>query len=374
MRYFCLPSDFKEETINSYQEINCKYNHSMIIETYGQLTCENTFEFTRSDRQTPDVDREKLEKYVNYSYKRGIQFNYTHDSSYMADEELTLAGYKKTQDFFHTLQEMGISSITLTLPSLMEICKYAAPSLNIRASASCQINSPIKAKFYDELGVKRIILDEDINRRFDILSNIRDVYTGDLEIVVNSHCLNDCPYKIFHNNSMSLINKDKAAYPYYSTRCKNNHIGAENFMKLNWIRPEDIHFYNETGIDFFRIQGKATVFSGNPVKAVNHYIKGYYEGDLVKLLELFSPIRELAIAETAVNNRALDGFIDMFVYNPESCTKKCDECGYCKSYGEASMTKLDRFLMDLVKSMNASMLDNFPSHLENNQNLKLDKY
>jgi collagenase-like PrtC family protease len=246
----------------------------------------------------------------------------------------------------------------------MEISKYVAPDLKIKASSVCQINSPLKAKFYDELGIKRIVLDEDIHRRFDILTNIRKVYTGDLEVIVNSYCLNDCPYKMFHYNSLSFSHIDKTTYPYYSTRCKHSHIGAENFMKLNWIRPEDIHYFSETGIDYFKLQGRTTVSSGNPVKAASCYMSEYYEGDLVRLLELFSPKRNLAIAETAIENRILDGFFDKFVNDPESCTKICEDCGYCKSYGEASMKKIDLFLMDLVKTMSDTLLDNFPSSIE----------
>jgi collagenase-like PrtC family protease len=283
----------------------------------------------------------------------------------MDNDELTGQGYRRVKDFFKMLREIGVSSITVALPSLMEIAMYVIPGVKIKASAVCQINSPLKAKFYDKLGVKRLVLDEDIYRRFDILGNIRKVYTGELEVIVNSFCSNDCPYKMFHYNSFSHAHLEKELYGYYAGRCRSMHIGEESFMKLNWIRPEDIQFYHQAGIDYFKIQGRTNVYTGDPAKAAIHYIEGSYDGDLVRLLELFSSKRPLAIAESYVDNRKLDGFLNKFVKEPDSCTKVCDECNYCKSYGEASIGQTDRAIMDIMKTMDSMFLKEFPGVLDN---------
>lgn len=364
MKFFCLPSDFKQETIDKYSEINSLYEHSKIYEIYGQMAPDTVFGSCRVSKHLPKVDRLTLEAYVKYSKDKGIEFNYVVNPSCMENDELTAEGSKRVKFFFRMLREIGVDSLTLALPSLMEIAGYAAPELKVKASTICQINSPLKVKYYDELGIKRLVLDEDIHRKFDVLRNIRKVYNGDLEIIVNSFCTIDCPFKMFDYNSFSHSHKEKDTYPYYATRCKYRHIGAESFMKLNWIRPEDLHYYHDIGINYFKLQGRTNVYTGDPAKAVIHYIEESYDGDLVKLLELFSPKRPLAIAESCIDNRALDGFWEKFVYHPESCSKLCGDCGYCRRFGEASMEGPDRTLMDIMKIMDKYMLEEFPKKLE----------
>ena len=364
MKNFCLPADFRHETIDRYAEINAAYGHSKIIETYGQLAPESIFGSCRSPGNLPAVDAGQLEKYVRYSLDRGIEFNYVVNATCMGNDELVKEGYDKICDFLKSLEEMGITWITLCLPSLMEIAKYKAPGLKIKASTLCLINSPLKAKFYGELGIKRLVLDEDILRKFDILENIRKAYQGELEIIVNSFCVNDCPYKVFHYNSFSHSYISREKYPYYGPRCNHLHIGAENYLKLNWIRPEDLHYSAELGISHFKLQGRSNVFDGDPAKAVTHYIEEYYDGDLISLLELFSQSRPYSITRTEVDNRKLDGFLDRFVRDPGFCSKLCSQCGYCGGFSEKAISRTDAAIMDITKIVHRMKLDEFPQMLD----------
>jgi collagenase-like PrtC family protease len=359
MKYFCMPSDFKNETIDKYNEINNKYNHSKVIETFGQLAPDTVFGSCRGPKGLPEVDRHRLEDYVKYCNGKGIDFDYVINATCMSNEELTRSGYKKIKDFLEMLEGMGVGWVTISLPSLMEIAMYISPNLKIKASTVCQINSPHKAKFYEELGIKRIVLDEDIYREFNTLKSIRKVYSGDLEVIVNSFCVNDCPFKMFHYNSFSHSHTNTDECAYFSSRCMNMHIGAENYMKLNWIRPEDIHYYFDTGICYFKVQGRTNVYSGNPAKAVTHYIEEHYDGDLISLLELFSSAKPLTIANCEIDNSKLDGFFEKYVKDPCFCTKICSECGYCKSFAEKSISKTDTSLLNIMGLMKGITKDAF---------------
>lgn len=368
MKYFCLPSDFQFATLDTYSEMNLAYCDAKIAETYGQMAPDALSGSCQSSGSLPPIDRPGLEKYIEYGLSRGLEFNYVLNTACMENDELTKEGYRVVRDFLRMLRDIGVSSVTMALPSLMEIALYAAPELRIKASAICQINSPLKAKFYDNLGIKRIMLDEDIIRRFDVLRNIRKAYTGEMEITVNSFCCMDCPYRMFDYNSLSHIHTMKKNYPYFSTRCRNLHMGAENFIRMNWIRPEDLHHYYESGITWFKLQGRSNAHTGKPAKAVRSYIEGSYEGDLVELLELFSTRRSLAIADCSVDNRSLDGFLEFFVQSPEACTRLCEECRYCKSWAEAAISSTDRHILDLMKIIDTSLLDEYPLKLESRVN------
>ncbi len=363
MKYFCMPADFKNETIDAYDEINNKYEDSKIIETFGQLAPDTTFGSCRSPASLPSIDMKKLEAYVRYGSEKGIDFNYVINATCMSNEELTKQGCKKIEDFLKSLEDIGIGWVTISLPPLMEIAKYAAPKLKIKASTVSQINSPLKAKFYDELGIKRLVLDEDIYRQFDTLENIRKAYSGDLEVIVNSFCVNDCPFKMFHYNSFSHSHTNRDEHAYFSSRCHYMHIGGENFLKLNWIRPEDLHYYSERGINYFKLQGRTNVYSGNPAKAVTHYIDEHYDGDLISLLELFSTDKPLTVAGCKIDNQKLDGFFDSFVNDPAFCTKLCEECGYCKAFAEKSMSGFDNACLEIMRMMKGIMLEKFTEDL-----------
>lgn len=364
MKYFCLPSDFKNETIDSYFEINMTHEQSKVIEVYGQMAPDSYFGSLRVNSQLPVVDKKSLEKYIKYCLEKKIEFNYIINATTMGNDELTNEGYKKIKKLLELLVDIGVTSVTIALPSIMEIAKFVSPGLKIKASTVCQINSASKAKFYDKLGIKRIVLDEDIYRRFDLLKNIRKAYSGELEVIVNSYCSNDCPYKMFHYNALSFSNLEKELYPYYSDRCKNEHLDENGYIKLNWIRPEDLHYYNDIGINYFKIQGRTNVFYGDPVKALLYYINGRYDGDLVSLLELFSSKRSLAIADVVIENRKLDGFLTKFVFSPESCKKLCDDCNYCTGYTEAGIKPSDRMTLSILKTMNKIVLEDFPEKLD----------
>jgi predicted nucleic-acid-binding Zn-ribbon protein len=135
-------------------------------------------------------------------------------------------------------------------------------------------------------------------------------------------------------------------------------------MKLNWIRPEDVHYYSETGINYFKLQGRTNVFDGNPAKAVMHYMNESYDGDLISLLELFSDSKPLSLAQAKIDNRKLDGFFKKFFDNPGFCTKVCSECGYCAIFSEASISSIDKMLMDIMKPVFKTVLQEFPRSLD----------
>ncbi len=359
MKYFCMPADFKNSTIDEYCEINRRYSDSKIVEVFGQLAPDTAFGSCRPHKALPKVDPCKLESYIKYCSARGIEFNYVINATCMSNEDVMKSGYNKIKDFLQMLESIGVAWVTISLPSLMEISKYIAPGLKIKASTVCQINSPHKAKFYEELGIKRIVIDEDVYREFNTLKNIRSVYSGELEVIANSFCVNDCPFKMFHYNSFSHshINKDECSY--FNLKCQQIHTGAENYIKLNWIRPEDIHYYYDIGILYFKIQGRTNVYSGDPAKAVTHYIEERYDGNLISLLELFSTDRPLSIAGCRIDNSKLEGFLEKFAEAPGFCTKVCSECGYCKDFAEKSIDKIDIAFFDIMNMMKGIAQDRF---------------
>lgn len=332
MKSFSVPADFKKETIDKYEKLNNNYKDSKVIETYGSISIKNLFESGRSVEELPKVDFSTFSDYVKYSREKGIEFNYTLNPPHMNNKEFTHDGIIKIIMFLNELYEIGIRTLTIAMPPLIEIVKSLNLDFKIRASVISQIATPNKAIFFKNMGVGRIVVDEFITRDFNVLKKIGKAVDGDIEIIANSICFKDCPYRIFHYNQIvgdSINVSSKASVGYYDHRCLlRRFMNIDDFLKLSWVRPEDLKYYMDIGINYFKIQGRGKVINGDPVRVIECYFNESYDGDLLELLEFFNLSSSFHIP---IDNRGLDGFIKPFVENEKFCQHDCKNCNYCKN-------------------------------------------
>ncbi|NIM16715.1 MAG: hypothetical protein GTO45_32395 [Candidatus Aminicenantes bacterium] len=335
MKYFSVPADFKTETIDRYEILNNTYDDSRVIESYGNITVRNGFESGRSVEQLPEVDWYELENYIAYSKQKNIDFNYTINSSYMQNKEFTENGILKIKTFLKRLYEIGVDSLTVALPSLIELIKSTNYNFKIKASVICQITNANKAMSFKKMGAARMVVDESMNRNFKVLERIKNVFGDYVEIIVNPICFKDCIYRMFHYNQISgdsIEVSSQASIEYYPHRCVlKRYENTGNLLKLNWVRPEDINYYSNIGICHFKLQGRHTVLKGDPVRAVECYAKESYDGDLMELLDLFDPTTSFRVS---IDNKKLDGFIKPYYENENFCKNDCSGCNYCESFAQ----------------------------------------
>ncbi len=334
MRNFSIPSNFRKETIDQYAKLNEESTNSRIIETYGQITVGNTLASGRPVSILQKIDIKCLSDYISYSMQKGIGFSYTLNASCLGNKEFSREGMIEIVSFLGKLYAAGVRSLTIALPSLIELVGTLKYDFLIKASVICQITNPNKAMFFKKMGVNRLVIDESLNRRFGVLRDIRDAFGEQVEIIVNSICHKDCVYRMFHYNEIShdfnINSSENSSIAYYPHRCiKRRYEDISNFIKLTWIRPEDIKYYENIGISHFKIQGRQSVLTGDPVSALRYYFDEKYDGNLLELLDLFSPLNSFNIN---IDNSKLDGFVKTFYENPEFCKDNCEKCGYCSSY------------------------------------------
>ena len=138
---------------------------------------------------------------------------------------------------------------------------------------------------------------------------------------------------MFHYNQIatdSVKVPDKASSNYYNHRCVlRRYENAANLLKLSWIRPEDIKYYTDIGIQYFKIQGRNHVLKGDAVKALGYYFKGSYDGDLLELLNLFNPTGSFKVS---IDNKSLDGFLEPYFREENFCNSDCGNCNYCENF------------------------------------------
>jgi len=345
MYYFCVPCDFKLETLDMIRQINEKAEKFVVYEVYGQIT---EGEFTGSGRMTsilPSTDIKDLETYLCYCKKENISFNYVFNPSCMGNIEFNKDGIEKIKSFILSLHELGVNSITVALPSIMELIRSLDLNIEIKASAICEINSVNKAAFYKNIS-DRIVLDPDITRKFDIIENICDTFGSEVEIIVNNVCIRNCAYKMFHYNHEAHCNKNtnQNEMNYYFHRCAMQKArDINNMLKINWIRPEDLHYYYDKGIKYFKLQGRHNTNGDNLLRTLKYYFNENYDGDLLELITLFAPYNSFQIK---MDNKKLDGYIDGFYSNHNLCSEVCQKCNYCSEFLSKSINVQESILIN----------------------------
>ena len=338
MKNFCMPADFKLETLDAYAELNRANEGVMVFETYGNILINNQFGSGRNARDLPKVDMASLHEYVAHSSKLGIDFNYTINAPYMNNMEFTKEGVADFTAFLKELYAAGVRSLTLAMPPLFELANSTGLDFSIRASVICNINSANKALEWKKRGVERIVVDESIARDFKTLKSIVSAFGDKVEIIANSLCQQDCADRIFHYNQTagdSIGVSNAVSCGYYLHRCAlRAHKDPSTLLKAAWIRPEDLKYYEDIGIEYFKFQGRHFIETADPVRMLQAYIDESYDGNLTELFYMFSPANKIQVN---LDNRRLDGFLKPFVENEGFCSKNCSEHGYCNRFAQKAL-------------------------------------
>lgn len=338
MKCFSVPADFKLDTIDRLHELNLSSNNSKVIETYGQLTQVQLVNSGRITATLPQVTFKDFEKYVVYAKSKDIHFNYTLNPSCMGNAEFSEEGIREIIYLLKIINDIGVDSLTLTSPQLIELVQSTEMGFKIKASAICEITTPSKSLFYKKMNVERIVVDPDITRDFNSLRRIGEVFGSGVEIIVNNVCYKNCAYKMFHYNHEAHSipqNTSQVIKDYFLNRCSMQKAGdVKSSIRLNWIRPEDLKYYMDVGIFHFKIQGRQNILQGDIIKTLKHYFSEEYDGNLFDLITIFAQYNSF---QPYVDNKKLDGYVKLFYDKPDFCKDICDSCGYCEYYARKCM-------------------------------------
>ena len=350
---FKLGVNFDTELLSEIIKLNSKSEKNKITELYGSDA--NHFQLAaRPKFRLPNIDENYLEKYVKIAKENGIDFNYTMNSFMPYVSKVSMfENLNDTIDFIHFLESIGVYRITIANPLMLEIIrKYAKSDIEIELSTCAHIDTISQIKYYHEVyGVNKICGNLNKNRDFNFLERAAEYCNKNgiiYELMANEFCgvggegyATHCIYRdscymchatnesyedsiLFDNYPMSICtmsrNKDKA-----------------NWLKLRFIRPEDIKVYNEIGLKHFKITGR-TGSTEYIIKTIASYLNESYEGNLLglwKQLESIKPgVNEKDVETLFIDNKKLDGFIDVWSVGRKVCDYEvCGEtCNYCSKF------------------------------------------
>ena len=283
--------------------------------------------------------RDDVERYVKKVHEHGLEFNYTINSSCLGNKEFD-PRYKSKM-----LQELEwicsfSDTVTVVVPYLIELVrKVSGNNVKIALSTIVGVDSVGKIKRFEELGVDRVVLNINTNRKPEIINSIRSHTKMDLEILVNDSCLKDCPYRYYHYNSGSHASIHKKAYylDYCIYNCLNRRLfHLDEILKSPWLRPEDCSNYQGI-VDYVKIGGREKDLEWI-IRAAKAYSKGEYDDNVLDLLTIISP-ESHELGELMFNNKLkfiadhkkMDGFFKRFFTDGFEC-QDCSKCNYCNNH------------------------------------------
>ena len=345
-------TNFDDKLIDEASKYPVKYlygSHKSTITGHGRVSF-----------VVPDVDDERLKEHISYAHSKGIKFLYAMNSPSYGGIEYSDAFWERLKKEVEKLVNLGIDGVIVATPLLLEYFKNEHPELEVSISSFARISNIREFENYANLGADTIILHEDDNRNFRLLESVSKFAKErgvDVEIILNNSCLWGCAYRRHHDVETGELSRETAPkgvwfeYPllFCATDVRND---FGNLIRMRWVRPEDLHYYERLGIDRFKIasRNKRTEWI---VRAIKAYSERKYEGNLLDIVSYpqgrATPyaLAKLGAKEakeyevlTKVyvdNTKFPPKWLEFFMTNPCE-TRSCEECRYCDVVAEKVIT------------------------------------
>lgn len=257
-----------------------------VDDVYGKLPTDFVGGGRPSYMGTP-VTKRTLAEYVAHLRAHGIGFNYLLNASCMGNDEWTRQFQKRFVAFLDDLGRMGVRTLTVSTPYMLELIKKRFPQFAVKVGIYAQVDTPRRAKFWEDLGADSINLESfSINRNLPLLQAIRRAVRCDLQLIPNHVCLVNCAMQPYHQNAFAhgSSNPGRLLVDYCTLRCSRQRLRDPSFfIKAQWIRPEDVGRYEALGIGTFKLLERG-IPSDELLKRVKAYSERRYDGNLADLL------------------------------------------------------------------------------------------
>lgn len=374
---------------NYDQEILSQLKAYDVYEIYGKLPYDVVGGGRPSYMSTP-LSRRQLAAYVAACHQSGIEFNYLLNAACLGNQEWTRPFQKRLNKLLDWLSEIGVDTITMAVPLLLQIIKQRYPHFKTKVGIYAQVDTVKRAQYWEGLGADGITLESfSINRDFEKLARIREAVRCDLILIANHFCQPNCPYQVQHQAGHAHASNTERRFlvDYPLLQCNYRRLTEPAILiSAGWIRPEDLHHYEALGYQTFKLIER-NIPSEALLERARAYSERRYEGNLARILLSWgfarhppnfswwhflrtfgpwkiSPSRYRLVLKwlqlqgifftrrgklpVVIDNQAIPGdFLEHFKNGEDCCDLDCAGCNYCTAIAEKAV-HIDQEFLDEV--------------------------
>jgi collagenase-like PrtC family protease len=339
-RRLMLPTNWDPELLARVAPLRPAY-------LYGSLASDPTL---RNSLNLPTPGKDEVATFIRLARQEGIKFVYVMNATCLGNREMSENGRFEILQRCQWLMEAGGVGVISANPFVMELVKEHFPDLELHVSVLAHVDHPRNAVFFEDLGADVIHLDPLVNRDFKRLKAIRKAVRCRLSALVNEGCTILCPIRNYHANVMShsaesIDGKYHVDYCYYKCNLTKTADPAE-YLRLPWIRPEDLGVYASAGIDLFKLAGREKMGGGpsSHTEWIVHAAEAYRSGravdigDVLVAIDAVAPLKGRAVEapKVHIDSSRLEGFLTFF--QAGHCDFNCTRCRYCGDWAETAVT------------------------------------
>jgi collagenase-like PrtC family protease len=359
-----LGCNFDPELISKVKALNDKYKDQGVqVDEFFGSDRDHAFLAARPDFRLPEVDKHQLEKYVRASLDAGINFNYTMNSINPGSKRELNEKQGEIKDYIKFLEGIGVHRITAANPIIFEFVRDVSSTMKLEVSTIMHVDTVTQIKYLkDTFNIDKVCGNLLKNRNKRFLKQATDYCNANdvkYEIMVNEFCgvgtdtatthcsLRDSCY-IAHSSDVTkedamLLNTYPMKHCIWARK-----TDVTSWLKLRFVRPEDIYRYEDLGVYNFKITGRTgtTKYIETMAEA---YLSRSWEGNLLQLWKpletIYTEKDELSFEHNIdIPNKELNKFVGKwFAGEGFRCEEElCGEtCHYCQDYFAKKFTDED---------------------------------
>ncbi len=311
-------------------------NNIAISDMYGALAGE-AIGNGRSPNKVTQLKREEAIRFKEAVHSKGIHFNYLLNNSLPFATKPSMEAVREYTDWI--VNDFKPDALVIASLDLMKMVRSFYGEISIHVSTIAGVQTSRDMDKFAEIRPEKIVVHNDTSRDFANLSAVLEHSQKQgigIEVLCTESCLRKCQYMDAHRDLISAGGDDT------SLQCRCNTQKLSNpfeFLRANFIRPEDLEFYEGLGVKNFKISGRSKPAQWLPF-VTNAYLERHFEGNLIRLLGIDPSLH--AEEWIYVNNSALNGLIKDF---PKTGLPE-DEERYCTTWAKKLFASGDMRIND----------------------------
>lgn len=321
----------------------------------------------------PQVSRDDIAQHIRQVHRAGMTFTYLLNAPGMGGRQFEPRYRKDILEHLDWLCEIKVDSVTVSITDLAQLIVERYPRLNVKISHNSYVRTLEQALIFQELGASMITLHQTATRNFHLMAKLTGNLSIPLQIICTIDCMPGCPNSIGYHMSATSTLSSTRALPDQHNRHSSGYCFSwchlkklekpEEILKGGFVRPEDLPAYEQAGIHEFKLDTRVLT-TAHILDRVRAYSSGSYDGDLKRLLSVFSlgyktraggqmgtgtagtgqgqpeVFFELGShvdfdAVLNLDNSALEHFLEMF--RETGCNMDCESCNYCVFFAQEAM-------------------------------------